>query len=152
MKTHQEKLNELTTEIRKAIPRLMELSDGCEIKIQYDVSFFITGKAFDTYYAVSVNGCNFKTLDSIDIMEKIGHEPLLNDVLQWLKIIETNFDIEYKGVYAISCYGNIFCIQENINEEPFYKTMLINWDLSKSKLSDQSPELINFLHDLIPNK
>jgi hypothetical protein len=33
MKTHQEKLNELTTEIRKSIPRLMELSEGCEIKI-----------------------------------------------------------------------------------------------------------------------
>ena len=34
MKTHQEKLNELTTEIRKAIPILMELSDGCEIKLK----------------------------------------------------------------------------------------------------------------------
>lgn len=136
MKTHQQKLNELTTEIRKAIPRLMELSDGCEIKIQYDVSFFITGKAFDTYYAVSVNGCNFKTLDSIDIMEKIGHEPLLNDVLEWLKIkSEIVFSFNDKRLY-----------------DHFKVWKLNDWDLSKSKLSEQSEQLINFLHGLIPNK
>ena len=100
MKTHQEKLNELKAEIRKAIPRLMELSEGCEIKIQYDVSFFITGNCFDTYYAISEDGCNFKTLDSIDIMETIGHEPLLNDVLEWLKIkSEIVFGFNDKGLY-----------------------------------------------------
>mgnify|MGYP003493460301 CR=1 FL=1 len=129
MKTHQEKLNELKAEIRKAIPRLMELSEGCEIKIQYDVSFFITGKSFDTYYAVSENGWNFKTLDSIDIMETIGHEPLLNDVLEYF-LEYTSLDFNTRQMAYI----------------------LASWDLSKSKLSDQSPELINFLHDLIPNK
>ena len=136
MKTHQEKLNELTTEIRKSIPRLMELSEGCEIKIQYDVSFFITGNCFDTYYAISEDGCNFKTLDSIDIMETIGHEPLLNDVLEWLKIkSEIVFGFNDKRLY-----------------DHFKVWKLNDWDLSKSKLSDQSEQLINFLHDLIPNK
>ena len=134
MKTHQEKLNELTTEIRKAIPRLMELSEGCEIKIQYDVSFFITGKCFDTYYAVSENGWNFKTLDSIDIMETIGHEPLLNDVLEWFLSVKDD-----SMLFTSTC-GNIFL---GLNKDKQI------WDLSKSKLSDQSPELINFLHDLI---
>ena len=129
MKTHQEKLNELKAEIRKAIPRLMELSEGCEIKIQYDVSFFITGNCFDTYYAISEDGCNFKTLDSIDIMETIGHEPLLNDVLEYF-LEYTSLDFNTRQMAYI----------------------LASWDLSKSKLSDQSPELINFLHDLIPNK
>jgi len=136
MKTHQEKLNELKAEIRKAIPRLMELSEGCEIKIQYDVSFFITGNCFDTYYAISEDGCNFKTLDSIDIMETIGHEPLLNDVLEWLKIkSEIVFGFNDKRLY-----------------DHFKVWKLNDWDLSKSKLSDQSEQLINFLHDLIPNK
>lgn len=148
MKTREEKLNELTNEIRKAIPRLMELSDGCVIVPKYIISEIYTiGKnAYLINNIIRLNDGYYYYLDDFTI---IGHELLLNDVLQWLKIIETNFDIEYKGVYAISCYGNIFCIQENINEEPFYKTMLINWDLSKSKLSEQSPELINFLHDLI---
>ena len=136
MKTHQEKLNELTTEIRKSIPRLMELSEGCEIKIQYDVSFFITGNCFDTYYAISEDGCNFKTLDSIDIMETIGHEPLLNDVLEWLKIkSEIVFGFNDKRLY-----------------DHFKVWKLNDWDLSKSKLSDQSEQLINFLHGLIQNK
>ena len=133
MKTHQEKLNELKVEMRKAIPRLMELSEGCEIKIQYDVSFFITGKAFDTYYAVSENGWNFKTLDSIDIMETIGHEPKLNDVLEWIDTNKCSVSIRKDGFW-------------------FYRMddlYMVYWDLSKSKLSDQSPELINFLHDLI---
>jgi len=142
MKTHQQKLNELTTEIRKSIPRLMELSDGCEIKIQYDVSFFITGKAFDTYYAVSVNGCNFKTLDSIDIMEKIGHEPLLNDVLEW----HSSNGIDKYSHFEVSKGEAYFSIYDGEENES------IIWDLSKSKLREQSPELINFLHDLIPNK
>ncbi len=136
MITTQEKLNELTTEIRTSIPRLMELSEGCEIKIQYDVSFFITGKCFDTYYAVSENGWNFKTLDSIDIMETIGREPLLNDVLEWLKI--KGIKISDTTDDLLLCFGG-------------YKHYSF-WDLSKLKLSDQSPELINFLHDLIPNK
>ena len=134
MKTHQEKLNELKAEIRKAIPRLMELSEGCEIKIQYDVSFFITGNCFDTYYAISEDGCNFKTLDSIDIMETIGHEPLLNDVLEWFLSVKDD-----SMLFTSTC-GNIFL---GLNKDKQI------WDLSKSKLSDQSPELINFLHDLI---
>ena len=134
MKTHQEKLNELKAEIRKSIPRLMELSEGCEIKIQYDVSFFITGNCFDTYYAISEDGCNFKTLDSIDIMETIGHEPLLNDVLEWFLSVKDD-----SMLFTSTC-GNIFL---GLNKDKQI------WDLSKSKLSDQSPELINFLHDLI---
>ena len=142
--TTQEKLNELTTEIRKSIPRLMELSEGCEIKIQYDVSFFITGKCFDTYYAVSENGWNFKTLDSIDIMETIGREPLLNDVLEWLSII-SRFD-----EYCINCTGEFIEIHEDENDRRrWFEIENLNWDLSKSKLSDQSPVLINFLHYLI---
>ena len=112
----------------------MELSEGCEIKIQYDVSFFITGNCFDTYYAISEDGCNFKTLDSIDIMETIGHEPLLNDVLEWFLSVKDD-----SMLFTSTC-GNIFL---GLNKDKQI------WDLSKSKLSDQSPELINFLHDLI---
>lgn len=121
MKTHQEKLNELTTEIRKSIPRLMEFSDGCEIisKIEdcyNDIeieSNFIIGKNAKFYGEDIFIGGYFYSTDNFTI---IGHEPLLNDVLQWLSII-SRFDLK--------------------------------WDLSKSKLSEQSPELINFLYNLI---
>ena len=138
MKTHQEKLNELTEAIRKSIPRLMELSEGCEIiskivdyfnKIEIE-SNFIIGKNAEFDGEDIVVGDYFYSTDNFTI---IGHEPLLNDVLEWLKIkgikiTDTTDDL-------LLCFGG-------------YKYYSF-WDLSKSKLSDQSEELINFLHDLI---
>lgn len=134
MKTHQEKLNELTTEIRKSIPRLMEFSDGCEIisKIEdcyNDIeieSNFIIGKNAKFYGEDIFIGGYFYSTDNFTI---IGHEPLLNDVLEYF-LEYTSLDFNTRQMAYI----------------------LASWDLSKSKLSDQSPELINFLHDLIPNK
>ena len=138
MKTHQEKINKLTTEIRKSIPRLMELSEGCEIISKIEDYFnnieiesnFIIGKnaEFDGEDIVIGEYC-YGTIN----YTIIGHEPLLNDVLEWLKIkgikiTDTTDDL-------LLCFGG-------------YKYYSF-WDLSKSKLSDQSEELINFLHDLI---
>lgn len=149
MKTHQEKLNELTTEIRNAIPRLMEFSDGCEIisKIEdcyNDIeieSNFIIGKNAKFYGEDIFIGGYFYSTDNFTI---IGHEPLLNDVLQWLSII-SRFD-----EYCINCTGDIIEIHEDENDRRrWFEIQNLKWDLSKSKLSEQSPELINFLHDLI---
>ena len=138
MKTHQEKLNELKAEIRKAIPRLMELSEGCEIISKIEDYFnnieiesnFIIGKnaEFDGEDIVIGEYC-YGTIN----FTIIGHEPLLNHVLEWLKIkgikiTDTTDDL-------LLCFGG-------------YKYYSF-WDLSKSKLSDQSEELIDFLHDLI---
>lgn len=138
MKTHQEKLNELTTEIRKAIPRLMELSEGCEIiskivdyfnKIEIE-SNFIIGKNAEFDGEDIVVGDYFYSTDNFTI---IGHEPLLNDVLEW---IDTN-----KCSVSIRKDGFVFYRMDDL--------YIVDWDLSKSKLSDQSEQLINFLHDLI---
>jgi len=141
MKTHQEKLNELTTEIRKSIPRLMELSDGCEIISKIEDYFnnieiesnFIIGKnaEFDGEDIVIGEYC-YGTIN----FTIIGHEPLLNNVLQWLNtFFEYEVFINQQGFigYQDSSY---------IGHHEF-------WDLSKSKLSDQSEDLINYLHDLI---
>jgi len=138
MKTHQEKLNELKAEIRKAIPRLMELSEGCDIISKIEDYFndieiesnFIIGKNAKFYGEDIFIGGYFYSTDNFTI---IGHEPKLNDVLQWLKIkcikiTDTTDDL-------LLCFGG-------------YKYYSF-WDLSKSKLSDQSEDLINYLHDLI---
>ena len=134
MKTHQEKLNELTTEIRKAIPRLMELSEGCEIisktldyfnRIEIE-SNFIIGKNAEFDGEDIVVGDYFYSTDNFTI---IGNEPLLNDVLEYF-LEYTSLDFNTRQMAYI----------------------LASWDLSKSKLNEQSPELINFLHDLIQNK
>ena len=131
MKTHQEKLNELTTEIRKAIPRLMELSDGCEIKTQSGTKYkiYLEEESFYNCFNEKVVTTSMTKPLSTHSYTIIGHEPLLNDVLEYF-LEYTSLDFNTRQMAYI----------------------LASWDLSKSKLSEQSPELINFLHDLIPNK
>ena len=131
MKTHQEKLNELTTEIRKAIPRLMELSEGCEIKTQSGTKYkiYLEEESFYNCFNEKVVTTSMTKPLSTHSYTIIGHEPLLNDVLEYF-LEYTSLDFNTRQMAYI----------------------LASWDLSKSKLSDQSPELINFLHDLIPNK
>ena len=75
-------------------------------------------------------------------MEKIGHEPLLNDVLEW----HSSNGIDKYSHFEVSKGEAYFSIYDGEENES------IIWDLSKSKLSEQSPELINFLHDLIQKK
>jgi len=131
MKTHQEKLNELKAEIRKAIPRLMDLSDGCEIKTQSGTKYkiYLEEESFYNCFNEKVVTTSMTKPLSTHSYTIIGHEPLLNDVLEYF-LEYTSLDFNTRQMAYI----------------------LASWDLSKSKLSDQSPELINFLHDLIPNK
>jgi len=131
MKTHQQKLNELTTEIRKAIPRLMELSEGCEIKTQSGTKYkiYLEEESFYNCFNEKVVTTSMTKPLSTHSYTIIGHEPLLNDVLEYF-LEYTSLDFNTRQMAYI----------------------LASWDLSKSKLSEQSPELINFLHDLIPNK
>ena len=131
MKTHQEKLYELTTEIRKSIPRLMELSEGCEIKTQSGTKYkiYLEEESFYNCFNEKVVTTSMTKPLSTHSYTIIGHEPLLNDVLEYF-LEYTSLDFNTRQMAYI----------------------LASWDLSKSKLSEQSPELINFLHDLIPNK
>lgn len=131
MKTHQEKLNELKVEMRNAIPRLMELSEGCEIKTQSGTKYkiYLEEESFYNCFNEKVVTTSMTKPLSTHSYTIIGHEPLLNDVLEYF-LEYTSLDFNTRQMAYI----------------------LASWDLSKSKLSDQSPELINFLHDLIPNK
>lgn len=128
MKTDQQKLNELTTEIRKAIPRLMELSEGCEIKTQSGTKYkiYLEEESFYNCFNEKVVTTSMTKPLSTHSYTIIGHEPLLNDVLEYF-LEYTSLDFNTRQMAYI----------------------LASWDLSKSKLREQSPELINFLHDLI---
>ena len=128
MKTHQEKLNELKVEMRNAIPRLMELSDGCEIKTQSGTKYkiYLEEESFYNCFNEKVVTTSMTKPLSTHSYTIIGHEPLLNDVLEYF-LEYTSLDFNTRQMAYI----------------------LASWDLSKSKLSEQSPELINFLHDLI---
>ena len=148
--THEEKLNELKEAIRKAIPRLMELSEGCIVKPHKQNQFIL-----DATFEVRKLKTGFYIRSIIEPFEPyyeyeisiIGHEPKLNDVLEWLGY---NYAIVAGGGFLMKNTGdmNFKCIEvPNVDEYRHLK-----WDLSKSYLKDQSPELIDFLHYLIPNK
>lgn len=143
--THEEKLNELKEAIRKAIPRLMELSEGCELE-KYGEKHKIHEVKNEKYYLTNILGGHIKYEIDRDFTI-IGHEPKLNDVLEWLGY---NYAIVAGGGFLMKNTGdmNFKCIEvPNVDEYRHLK-----WDLSKSYLKDQSPGLIDFLHSLIPNK
>lgn len=142
--THEQKIESLSNEIRKALPYLMELSEGCLIEDTYN----------SIIYKVSIsterNILNEKIIQvfGIDIKNKftikgfivcrhhkiIGHEPMLNDVLAWLSNIDTS-------MYFLNIYGVFF--------NRHISNMRIFWDFEKPYLKDQSEQLINFLYSII---
>jgi len=140
-------LQTLETQIYNSIPRLRELSSGCEIytphwntfKQQYDKDVFDRYYIFnDTVYNDSNESfCKAKDIElEFDLSNcRIGQPILLNDVLEWLMILDK------KGIYAIDCSGLLFDSKAR---------KIGNWNLSKPALKDQSQELIDALCELIP--
>jgi hypothetical protein len=143
------KLEQLTEEIKKAVPRLMELTDGCIIKIPHWNIFTqkYEKNKYDDYcvFGSSIFNDNYDKICSVANIYKefsketsiIGHEPLLSDVLEWLK----GLDIE---LHSINKYGLFHDRKWNCA-----KDLKCAWDLSEPYLKDQSNELIDYLHSLI---
>lgn len=144
------KLEQLTSEIRKTVPRLMELTDGCKLSPFNVFSAKVISNDKDYVYVLSTNNNCIEKFTNEEInrhFEIIGHEIMLNDVLEWLP---NGFGITsglYTGGFITIDKGNMCysCIQAvGIDEYKYYR-----WDLSKPFLKDQSQELINYLHSLI---
>ena len=123
----------LEQKIRNAIPELMELGVGCEVK--YDNEYFTIDnnsitldevKNIDTpYVGYGVIG--------FDEYEIIGKPIQLNHVLEYLGL----FDVEIRFTTDRTMLA--FC---NDSGKVEY------WDLSNNLLSDQSQELKNFINEL----
>lgn len=145
MKTHEEKLNELTNAIRQSIPRLMELSEGCLIYDNKRNDCYIVVMNHKNVLECILNGVKITAMNK-ELNENytiIGHEPLLNDVMEWLGTIK---EVEDYLIYSDGYIKEYSYILKD------YYYMNVTWDLTKSKLKDQSPELIDFLHELIPTR
>jgi hypothetical protein len=141
--TNEQKIDALSNEIRKALPYLMELSEGCLIE---DINTNEIHKVNSFHIQVG-NVIRLHTTDlsntfgggsSFNYIPKhhkiLGHEPILNDVLVW-------FSIKKASIMLISIFGTFY----NHNLE--YSS--IEWNLEKPYLKDQSVELVNFLYSLI---
>lgn len=136
-------LKELTEKIRKSIPRLMELSDGCVIKYGTETEWIVSKKENEFVYIISYISISARKVihQEDEKIEIIGHEPMLNDVLEWLDIILVDKDIhcEIKKKYII--------IYPTYNDM-MYDKKICKWDLTKPYLKDQSEELIKYLNNL----
>ena len=129
----ENKLNELTDAIRKALPRLMEIENGQIFNSKYYGLIQATQIEIHKANIYSIYGFDFKCglprsnyyLRELDL---VGKEPMLNDVLEWLN---------YKFLHS----------NTNYNIDVVYR-----WDLSKPYLKNQSEDLINFLHSIIKDE
>lgn len=142
----EKKIEALSNEIRKALPYLMELSEGCLIEdtynsIIYKVSISAERNILNEKYiqVFSLDIKNKFTLKGVVVCKHhkiIGHEPMLNDVLAWLDLVKHN-----EVPCIISFTGTFY--DANIDE------IGISWNLEKPYLKNQSNELINFFYSLI---
>lgn len=156
--TTQEKLHAVETVIRQALPRLTELSQGCKLekdgyyytylgKFMVNVSPYTDGYYLHHFSSEAVvipkKGKDFFIHSLGDKRFKyyniIGHDIMLNDILEWLKELELSGKIKAFEV-GFTPTGQ-FVIK--------YGKAIMFWDLSKLYLKDQSEELWNFLYNLI---
>lgn len=150
--TTAEKLASVEAQIRKDIPRLMEVRQGCILFNKITNHF---QKVYlETQHFVLLNNLNITYLDfhsfrknELDDFEIIGHDIMLNDVLEWLKCL--GFLSECSSIYSD---GESFCREELVydNDDNFLykKTTCSDWYLPSPYLKDQSEELINFLYNI----
>ena len=124
----------LENAIYNSIPRLMELSSGCEVKDSNQEIATIVRNYNNGVIAVVYKRGNLDVHLVKDI-QILGHPILLNDVLEWLM---------KNGGFVIS---NNYLFFNDRDFEDSRNAIKIDW--SKSKLSDQSQELIDALCELI---
>lgn len=151
---NMKELEELTREIREKLPRLMELSEGQRlITLISDEPNDIYEGAYERIGIgaellengnIEIGGYEYEIGKSFEV---VGKDPMLNDVLEWHQDYyskNSHFEVETfsaEGVkYSIGCF---YSYDSDDEIEKYF------WDLSKTYLKDQSPELIKFLHSLI---
>lgn len=136
-------LERLEKDIREKLPRLMELTEGCifkSIKYTYKIIYYDKiSKLFKVLY-INDGDCTWKYQEEIYNQTIIGHDILLNDILEWLGTINQDYTFENNG-FLLYYYEDGYCRIEGSTKP--------KWDLSKPLLKDQPQELIDYLASLI---
>lgn len=162
--TTQQKLHAVETAIRKALPRLMEPTEGCWLNLHY-----INEKDKETTEKCKIIGVDkkgklliryddgFNSFSKKDLEKYIkkgsysmlGHDILISDVLEWITLFN-DFCLWQGMILKPIDASNYYAEFETINGECFDKN-IIEWNLPKPRLADQSEEFIDFLYNLIKN-
>lgn len=144
--TIQEKLKVVEEQIRKDIPRLMELTPGCRIlEKEYDEFYKIDKIIRGNFVLYGENNTGHKFVNKIlqSHYEVIGHDILLTDMLEWLGGLAKSGKMGKVTGFYLSNEG----VLTRKNQDGSYD-FICEIDLSKPQVANQSKELINFLYDL----
>ena len=121
-------LTNLENHIYNSIPRLRELSSGCEIN-SYGIKYIVLDQMNINKY-LCINDDFEISKRAISDNETIGHPILLNDVLEWMKSLDILYTDYEKLLWDLFTMGL--------------------WDVTKPALREQNQELIDALTELIP--
>lgn len=150
--TTQQKLHAVETAIRKALPRLMEPTEGCLVIFRNVKNKKQSGKILynfgQDFYRIFCKNESDEYLRRRNEVEILGHDILLSDVLEWLRLFNNDYCLWDGMLLKLVGASNYYAEFETINEKTFDENT-IKLDLSKPYLKDQSEELINFLYNLI---
>lgn len=155
--TAQEKLLLVENSIRKALPRLLELSMGCKLwkdgyfytyigKLIPEIDFRYTDPYYLHHFYSEEIVQNKKETFLYAIGNKkfkhykiIGHDILLSDVLEWLGRVEHKASIHSRAEFVVFVKKGKYTFTR-------YSACI---DFSKPYLKDQSEAFWNFLYNLI---
>ncbi|MFK8274025.1 hypothetical protein [Capnocytophaga canimorsus] len=147
--TTAEKLAEVTAQIRKDIPRLMELKEGCWIKQKTSEKDFIfkVVAVKDDFLKCVLGFAEFIFLakdivNSLKSFEIIGHEIMLYDVLEWLSLCK-------KSLYFIDSECGFGILDVDCHRFYHFK---FDINLKSPYLKDQHEKLIKFLYGVMKNR
>lgn len=131
----------LKEKIIKAIPRLSDFSKGQLFTIKnmpfhYEFLHFIYNDDEEIVEIATLYNGEIDTFDYEFFTKQqitiYGKEPLLSDVLEWLKGLDTE-------IHSINKYGHFHDRAWN---------GVYSWDLSKPYLKEQNKELIDYMRTL----
>lgn len=151
--TREEMLTSIEDKIRKDIPRLSTIGEGCYVNFINKNGEKERGKIVKLIYKASENTSDTQELYAVLVTSKeeqdystyflgihsieiVGHEITILDVLEWLNdydyYLDTNGDMyEHDLTYVYDSSGFMY---------------LCSFDLTKTLLKDQTEETIKFLH------
>lgn len=153
MQTTQDKINEIRKACIAVNPSILDLEKGCKIYNKNLEQTFVTSYATDIgeegcingYYDTErKNGTWIWTRYLGDNFEIIGRDIRLADVIYAINKYKSSVG------YAVDSCGD-FMRSEDIYRNHWVDE-LVNWNLLKDSLDDQTPKTIDFIYSLLTNK
>ncbi|MFK8377556.1 hypothetical protein [Capnocytophaga canimorsus] len=147
--TTAEKLAEVTAQIRKDIPRLMEFKEGfiiennsTQVKLLFPNYEFDFEKECNVHLFVNTEIFWYLTDEDLKECKFIGHEIMLYDVLEWLSLCK-------KSLYFIDSECGFGILDVDCHRFYHFK---FDINLKSPYLKDQHEKLIKFLYGVMKNR